>query len=108
MRPEVEAAVAQLRSEIDTLAASVLARKQMAVPEILTHQRISIGSARAAVLTTEPAAAPALESRVAPTVESKIAEPDRIAPNLTQRSAGETGILRRFIARVWRILRWLA
>ena len=53
MRPEVQSALGQLRSEIDILAASVLARNRLAAPEMLTAQRISIGSARAAVRTTD-------------------------------------------------------
>ena len=113
MKPEVHAALAQLRGEIDILAASVLARSRLAAPELLTSQRLSVGSAHAAVQTLDHAtSAGALpEPPPSPAMDLKIEQRDAIAPIAATTGASaenETGILRRlveFAKRIMRVLR---
>lgn len=113
MKPEVHTALAQLRGEIDILAASVLARNRLAAPEMLTSQRLSVGSAHAAVQTLDPTAMAEVlpEPAPSPAMDLKIEPRDAIAlvaPTTGASAENETGILRRlveFAKRIMRVLR---
>src|SRR5262249_36767340 len=105
MRPEVHSALTQLRREIDVLHASVLARSRLAAPEVMTSQKISLGSDRAVVRSLDPpaVAAPSPAPLSMRPAEPRIAESDRIgvAPSATEKS----GFLQRLIAFARRLLR---
>jgi hypothetical protein len=108
VRPDVHSALAQLRKEIDVLHASIVAKSRFAAPEVMTSQRISIGSDRAVVRTLDPptVAAPTLAPPSILSAQQRIDESERIAvPAFT---TTKRGLLQRLIAFARRLLRKLA